>query len=443
MIQDRRSLVLYTTAVCNLRCRYCYIDKNPALKTIDDLLDESFKGDYYLDFAKIIFPDPNQLEEVQMWGGEPFIRFDRCYYTVENLIKHYPRLSNFMTSTNFTTEDWCEQFYGFLNIFRKFPNRKFNVHIQFSIDGPEYINDASRGKGVTKKFKATFDKMIGTVLDNLPDNVFLEWAFKPTLDSQTIHLLQSEDKIIEYFQFFEEFYKKSKPLVKDNFNFSFSVPNTACPSPHTKEDGILFANYCRLTRKIEKDNQNNHYFEFYNGITSFVPRGRNKIAGYACSGGTCGTGKHVVGLLPNHMISACHNGFCDLITDYKKECEKHLGEDTVLDFRFFSSNNKSRMTMDIEGLSTYEQQIEYFYYPNTSTRIANIASLINLLARVNQVDEKYKDRKEALVAAYFIQESTSYCIRDNINTTGCTSLYPVGLLKLLLNGAREYIENEE
>ena len=77
LLKDRNSLVLYTTAICNLKCRYCYIDKNPALKTIDDLLDESFKGDYYFNYAKKVFPDKNQLTEVQIWGGEPSIRLDR------------------------------------------------------------------------------------------------------------------------------------------------------------------------------------------------------------------------------------------------------------------------------------------------------------------------------------------------------------------------------
>lgn len=66
MVKDRKTLVLYSTAVCNLKCTYCFIDKNPALQKIDQLLDESYKGDYYFNFAKQVFPDPNQLEEIQI-----------------------------------------------------------------------------------------------------------------------------------------------------------------------------------------------------------------------------------------------------------------------------------------------------------------------------------------------------------------------------------------
>ena len=43
----REVAVFYPTATCNLKCRYCGIDKNPILLQIDDALGESFEGDYY------------------------------------------------------------------------------------------------------------------------------------------------------------------------------------------------------------------------------------------------------------------------------------------------------------------------------------------------------------------------------------------------------------
>jgi sulfatase maturation enzyme AslB (radical SAM superfamily) len=52
---ERDTLTLYTTAVCNLNCSYCYIDKNESLIAIDEMLDKSFIGDYYFNFAKDMF----------------------------------------------------------------------------------------------------------------------------------------------------------------------------------------------------------------------------------------------------------------------------------------------------------------------------------------------------------------------------------------------------
>ena len=59
-----------------------------------------------------------------------------------------------------------------------------------------------------------------------------------------------------------------------------------------------------------------------------------------------------------------------------------------------------------------------------------------------QIEEKYKTEEGALKAAIFIQSHTSFCIKDNINKTGTLSLVPIGLLKLLLNGAMDYIQND-
>ena len=97
--------------------------------------------------------------------------------------------------------------------------------------------------------------------------------------------------------------------------FSLPIPNTACPSPHTKADGIRFANYCKLCREIEKDK----ILSYYKAITSFVRRKND--AGAVLSGtcqGHCGNGRATIGLLPDDMISCCHNGFVDMLSEYKK-----------------------------------------------------------------------------------------------------------------------------
>jgi len=78
-----------------------------------------------------------------------------------------------------------------------------------SIDGPTYLNDINRGKKTTELFTKTFSK-IASNADNLfpiGKNVSLNCYFKPTLDNYSIQLLQSKEKIIEYYKFFEG-YKK-------------------------------------------------------------------------------------------------------------------------------------------------------------------------------------------------------------------------------------------
>ena len=451
MLQDRNSLVLYTTAVCNLNCRYCFIDKNPALKQIDDFLDDSFLAtpDYYFQFAKRMFLKDN-LEEIQFWGGEPFLGMHRAYPTVEKLIGYYPRLERFMVSTNFVSSCFFDEFYGLINVLNQHPERHFEFSLQLSIDGPTNINDLNRGKGVTPKFIENFTIFIQGLQDihKLGHNVDCNLHMKPTLDASSIEQLQTKEKVIEYFKFFEQFQEVfDKYNHRQNVRYCLPIPNTACPSPHTQEEGKQFANYCRLTRLIEEENKTQHHFKYYQTITSFLPRCQIPYEQRRLSGvcmGHCGNGKSTLGLLPQNKVSCCHNGFVDLISDYKKfvlsNDSEHMDDVTIEKGLFTNQRNSLIFDADSEEFEMYEKQLETFYDAKDPSKIANIASLIMLLAESEQIDTKYIDKTEALHAAYFLLMATSYCVRDNLGTTGSIYMFPLGLIKLLLNGAREYIE---
>lgn len=451
MIQDRQSLVLYTTAVCNLNCRYCFIDKNPALKQIDDFLDDSFLAspDYYFEFAKKMFLK-DKLEEVQFWGGEPFLGMHRAYPTIKKLIEYYPNLNRFLVSTNFVSSCFFKEFYGLIDVLNQYPERTFEFSLQLSIDGPTNINDLNRGTGVTAQFITNFTKFIKELQDFniLKAHVNCNLHMKPTLDASSIEQLQTKEKVIEYFQFFEQFQETFNNFNnRNNIRYSLPIPNTACPSPHTQEEGKQFANYCRLTRLIEKENQTHHYFKYYNEITSFVPFCKIPYEKRRLSGvcmGHCGNGKSTLGLLPNNKVSCCHNGFVDLISDYKKfvltNDSDHMGDVTIEKGLFTNQRNSLIFDANSEEFEMYEKQLECFYNPDDTAKVTNIVSLILLMANIGQIDAKYKDKEEAIHGAYFLLTATSYCVRDNLGTTGSIYMYPLGLIKLLLNGAREYIE---
>ncbi len=443
MVNDRSTLVLYTTAVCNLNCNYCYIDKNPALVEIDKILDESFKGTYYFDFAKEMFPDPLQLKRVETWGGEPFLRMDRLYETMHYLIPHYPNLSSFFSSTNFCFDEWLDQFYGLLKQFERYPDRIFSYDLQMSLDGPEWITDKNRGKGTTAGCLANFEKLAQTIGNNLPSNVTLTMFFKPTLDVDTLQELSSRSKIIEYYQFLDNLVLKVKQLGFSNVIMNPSVPNLACPSPVLKEDGEFFAKVCQMCRQIEADNADHSIFQCYETITPFWygNEGETSLT-FRHSNFTCGTGYTVLGLLPNKRVSACHNGFVDLISEYKKLSTGNHGNSTI-NFNIFMDDYISRLTSTKEGYEQYEAQMSCYNCPGTSARLANIVSVIHSLAQAGQIESRYKDLDEALKAAIFYQSHTSYCVRDNMSVNGSLTLIPVGMIKLLFNGAHKYLGGKE
>lgn len=438
------SIVLYINATCNLNCTYCYIDKNPVLKQIDDILAKSFETDYYFDFAKEFFDNkPYLLKRIEFWGGEPSLGLHRMYNLLPKFFDYFKNLDAFMMSSNFTTENWFDEFYGFLNILSKYPERKFTFDLQLSIDGPEDFNDLGRGKGTTEKFLQHYNKFLDTIEEHLPNNVTIIAHFKPTYTAFTISQLQTKDSILQYFQFFDNLLHQWRLKKNPQLQMYQVVPNTAVPSPHTKQDGILFANYCKITNEIDNEIKRqapNKYFLEYERISSFIPR-QLRGAKYNCGGCTCGTGRGIVGLLPEKRLSTCHNGFVDLIGEYKKNCEYHQDwEDrTILNKLFTDQTDCLSTCIKVEDYARYEDMIDCFYRKDSTFQRLNLVALIRTLAKLKQIDEKYVNEAEALKAADYFLAASSYCIRDCLSVTGSLALYPVGLIKLLLNGAEDYV----
>lgn len=448
IVKWRNTCVLYLTATCNLKCRYCYIDKSSALKEIDDILVEHYKGDYFFNFMKEMFPDPNQLSKIEMWGGEPSYGLPRALPTIEKALNYYPNLTQFMMSTNLTTSTWTEDFYQFISLLKNYPERHFNFYLQLSLDGPTFINDNNRGKGTTELFAKTFSKVL-SLMDNWLEEVpnLSIWAhFKPTLDDSCVELLQSKEAIIDYYRFFEHFKEQSDTWVwNDRWDLSLPNPNMAVPGMHSKHSGELFANYVRLCVEIMDDGIEK-YLKYPRSIVPFhrmmPPCSNNSLCG-GCGG--CGTGKVILGLLPYNLISSCHNGFVDLVSDYKIKSQEQVDKiDRTIDFRLFLDsgiNNHSAYTK--EEYLKYERIMQCFYNPDSLFQTTELAALIKTHAEAGQIESKYKNQDEAIKAANFIYARTSSCVRDNLGVTGSRYLSQPGYIRLFLNGAKEYLEYAE
>ena len=83
-----------------------------------------------------------------------------------------------------------------------------------------------------------------------------------------------------------------------------------------------------------------------------------------------------------------------------------------------------------------------FNNQDTTARLATMTTQIVSLAMSGQIESCYLNHANALKAAMFIQCHTAFCIKDNYNKTGSFTMVPNGLLKLLLNGAMQYIQHD-
>jgi len=440
--EERDTAVLYTCGVCNLNCRYCTIDKNPVLKDIDKELEESFKGDYYFNRIKEYFPRKDQLKHIETWGGEPFLHMDRIYPLLHKLIKYYPYFNELFSSTNFSYDDWTNQFMGLANQFAQYPYRQFVIHLQLSVDGPTDMNDNNRGKGVTARCIANFEKLLNIIAEgNFPDNVMIDSYIKGTWDLDCIHKLNNKEKIIEFFKFYEDNYiDKVMKLNNDRIMIGLSIPNTAVPAPTTKQDGVIFAELVKKCREIEQENQTEHYFKYYRNITPFGKEFEEDSSQFAYRGlcAMCGSGHHMVGFLPHNRVSVCHEGFTLLAEQYKEFAAQRSDKNLTVKLNNFFDLYPTPMCLTDDQYIIHERKMSYIDY-NSSAQVSSATTLIIALALAGLIDKKYLNETQAMRGARFVLTHASFCIKNNYSMNGSFCNEPADLYILLLNGAMEYI----
>lgn len=443
-MSNYNSATFYTCGTCNLKCRYCGIHKSSILKDIDDVLAKSFEGDYYFNLVKKYFPRKDMLTSFDTWGGEPFIHMERIHPLLRQLIEYYPYLKHGYSSTNFSYNEWTDKFFGLMDIFGEYPYREFIYDLQLSIDGPPEINDAGRGPGVTERCLKNFNKLVDLLSQGrLPQNITLCIQCKGTLDNATMKMLDTQDKIIAYYKFFED--NIIEPITKlknDKIRIGCDTPNTAVPSPVTVDDGKFFAQLAKNCRLIEKKNEKQDIFKYYTTITPFDNDITQNALTYRYSCHTCGTGDVNLGFLPNNMISSCHEGFTQIVEEYQKAAALDKNENSTITFDKFVNQQKVNLSSTEEQYKMHEYKMSLYNKDGATARLATNTAMIIALALAGEIEQQYIDETNALKAAIFIQGHASYCIKDNYNKTGSYTLEPVGMYKLLLNGAMQYIQHD-
>lgn len=448
-----KSIYFYIGALCNLKCNYCYISKNKYLKDIDDLMIESFKKDkFYLNLAKTYLEqDLPLVDTIEFWGAESTLALDRTHNTVRDFIEACPKLCKFLFSTNCTTPQTIPVTKNFLDLLAEYPDRKFELHIQISVDGPEEYTDAGRGIGTTKKIIENFNKLIESKLLFAYDNVDCKIHLKPTLNSDTLKLLENKENIIKYFQWFEDTFYDKMPR---HLYVAYALPNLAIPAEYSSDDGKRFAKILALQDQIDKENKELHYFKYFQSIMLF--NFYQKIEGLnsrnLCSqGGFCAPGVQHIGFLPDGQVCVCHRAFTNFIDSYCSSSENETEHQTAI----VKNANQAKainnlICKDYDDFKNFERKMRNFYYKkgydtdqkvlqNTSLK-ATITNQVMILAASGQILPKYKRYDEAVrVANFFVNSRYPICMHANLTMSGINMCLPLGDLRMFCNGALDFI----
>lgn len=164
------SMLLNLTDECQLRCKYCFVNKKPNFMSLET-------GKRAIDFLS----DFNKNKEVKeednvtliFFGGEPTLRWDEMIVPLVSYAKKRG-INNFSCTTNglLLTEERIKWF------------KENSGQFLFSMDGDKYTQDLQRPY---KNGKGSFDDLQPIIPILL--KYFPEVTFRATVTPKTIHLL--------------------------------------------------------------------------------------------------------------------------------------------------------------------------------------------------------------------------------------------------------------
>jgi uncharacterized protein len=137
-------VVIQSTSLCNIDCRYCYlphrsINKRISMETLSKIFQLFFSSPFVSDKVTIVWH-----------AGEPLLLPVSFYEEAFQIIQRWNTSgvhvkNSFQTNAMMITQEWCDFF------------QKHDVQVGVSMDGPKHIHDANR---VDRGGKGTFDRVL-------------------------------------------------------------------------------------------------------------------------------------------------------------------------------------------------------------------------------------------------------------------------------------------
>ena len=412
-----KSIEIFISAICNLHCKYCYIPKTKSMRS----LQESLRV-----LPNLLEKLPkDSIEYLGLWGAEPTLPYELAVQCIEEAARHLPRLQTISFSTNGMNLDNLKR------IAKTAIDRSYNLNVQFSIDGPEYINGMNRMPGI---------------LDQVIDNIFafIDWLnkkdlantieikLKPTLTPANMQYILEHDLMKDVINFAEDLESRIASSIKNKnliFRPSFSY-TLEVPGRYTSDDGKLFGQFLR---ELHKYRASSYTWRFCR-LMNFFPSLPTKPSMFTCSGGDSN-----FGFDHKACLHICHRTF------FLNE-ERYLRE--ILNMPEYKNWDVSLLERDaIDLLNKFyivpiddEEKVlklKYAlrcYHDFWRNKLAGTVSLIKELAIAGQISRIYLNDDIATLLALFLITAFS-CPMENILNTSSVNVIPTSLIRLWGNGA--------
>jgi len=435
--QEQVACEILTTGFCPFNCEYCYIPKTEHMKTLHKQIEEGLKNGTYIKQLKTFFG--SGLEFLGFWGTEPTLTTDLLIPKLPELFKEFPNLHEFSYSSGQMTDPEIQVRFVKAVVEAAPRNKEIRIGIQSSTDGPAWITDTNRQKGIADRIP----KQIKAIVEGLNDvdlrNVKVEFRWKATHSPDNMRaILEKPERLDEYYEYFMMLNKTFHDANK-NKNVTLAegsyVPTLMVPGKYTVEDGKLFARYIKTFHDRGYDTTYTfrllRLFEFYKELGY-------KRRMFSCSGGKSNFG------LGGDSIHICHRTFYYNNQEYIDSILQQSEIDNW-DVSLFKSGSIANIQKnyiidpnDKDEVSRYLHTLAG-YHDFWRLQIGYIITALKELAYAGQVGEIYLENDDVCLMFALFMNSGLSCPMENLLNTGSIHLQVLSLIKLFGNGAFEEI----
>lgn len=418
------NLSLYFSSDCNMACKYCQINKHKPCMAAnnDEMREKMLSGEYARNIIERFKPLRDTINSISLWGMEPTINGDLFCEAAFPLLDEFEHVESLMFSTN----SWLGflriyDFIGALDAYNRSRNRNIRLDLQVSLDGPAWINDASRRKGTTDNTLDVIRKLVTQLPHDLTVEVYLHT--KPTLDVSFMREMVADNaKLLEWYHFFDHLQTEMAALC-DNPHIRLELaqtPTLVNPGEHTQEDGRTLAAFLHALRNIDtaqfKNYQHPLIYQVLRGISEALEcRNYSEAAHWGC----CSAGRYTANVDMNGDLFSCHGLFS----------YGYMKPDASITKAHTTTQDKDAQRLQYVDLL-------WSQYPESRRAFADI--IIRSLAEEGQIDRCYRTSKDMRDLLYYALGGV-YCQYGHLEMTQSMWAYCTSQFKYFGNGAVQEI----
>lgn len=437
-LMDCAGLSLHWSSDCNMKCQYCYIEKRKhEMNQYNLKIQQALADGTFLQNIKNVFGDiKDNIESLSLWGAEPTLNYQYFPAFFPQLLDFFTNANDFMFSTNALAgfDILKEYFYEPILAYCHENKRKLTFNLQFSLDGPQEINDSSRHMGATDNTLDCIYKLI-QLFPQEEEYVKLSICTKATLDISYMRAMVEEGPAAmqRYYDFSDAFATKASDLAKGKKNLElnlFLLPTLVDPGTYTVEDGKVFAKWVTLLKSVNRVMWTSHYdgplfVQPLMALFNYLDVEDNPI-GSAANRFSCSAGHNNWTIDYDGTVYTC-NRLCKnaALNDAEKYKESML-----------SNSNIDKLSDKKMLKRVYANRV---FHDSLLTRKFIFDSQVFALGKCGLIEERLLTNADLRLVLFYMCQSICCHVGYEEDLTGNKYVMPSSYYKLYGNGAVEAI----